>query len=626
MCDRSVVRVLLRLSELASLVNTKPTAVLGILDILNSRGWLSSQAWDRLLPMANRALRVAVNLSSRREIWNFLFAFIAKVGGGTVPAELEDNLKTAAGLLARGAPEEAIGAVESLSTDVSESATVLEWLGDGVAESRQFEAQSYLLSQLAPNVLLRLVDASVHLSKALVHAMNAAADRWLYTVVRVLDGEEANARSRVRKRLVLLVEDAVAMDTLPSMLSGVDGPELANIVVEFGRRGRLRSETVNTVLAEAARKSGSVGIVRNTVLSHVRGEDVDAFLLNTLKFTASDLDWLLGLSDRVLAGRLLTLLLENAETIDIQTQLANRALVPRVVSLLRALLPTSASEIAKILTLGLMRNGSGLDVGFEIVSTLPAEERLSLEWWLLRELLSVAPLGDARVGQALAEFQSEVTVEELITAATATSIHRNRVSENLLALNSAPQNLRNSVVGVIDVLTGRLIERGREELDEAAYRAWADLLADAGAMDPERQIKTAATVFAFALQHLLYPASALVVVAFPIVYRDLAKLDALDRVSIELFGVSHYSWVSRRKLKYGQRRLVSVLVRAFLRSSWPPADLIVAALEADVADRVVKRLDTQILGTQYLERIAKDAGRLEDKLGRRVLACIADKI
>ena len=626
LCDRLVVRTLLRWNELALRADTKPTAVLGMLDILNSRGGPSSQAWDRLSPMVYRALDLAVDLSSQRESWDFLFAFIAKVEWNTAPAGLERELERAARLLARDTPEEALGAVESLSTDVGGSAAVLKGLGDGVAESRPFEALSKSLSQLAPNALLRLVDVSDRLGEALIAAMNAAASRWLDTVVRVLDGEDAGARRRVRKRLVSLVEDAVAMDTVPSMLLDVGGLELADIVVELGRRGRFRSDVFNAVLAEATRKSGSVDVVRDTVFSHVQSGDVVAFLLKILEFTDSDLEWLLGLSDRVVAGRLLTALLAHAETIDIQSKLANRARAPRVVSVLCAVLPTSASEIARVLTLGLMRNGSGLDVGFDVVSMLPARERPSLERWLLRELLSAAPLGDARVGRALDEFQSEVTAEELIVAATATSIHRSRVSENLLALNAAPQNLRNAVVGVIDVLTGRLVERHREELDEAAYGAWADMLADAGAINPERQLKTAATVFAFALQHLQYPVSTLVVVAFPNVFRNLAKLKALGGVSIDLFGVSYYSWVSWKKRKYGRRELINALVRAFLRSSWPPADLIVAALKADAVDRVVKRLDTQILGTQYVKLIAKDAERLENGLGRRVLACIADKI
>ena len=91
--------------------------------------------------------------------------------------------------------------------------------------------------------------------------------------------------------------------------------------------------------------------------------------------------------------------------------------------------------IARILKFGLIQSGTDLDIGFEVVSEVPEEERGSLETWLLREALSTARAGDARVGQAIAEFGTRITAEELVAATTAASIGRRRMSENLVALN-----------------------------------------------------------------------------------------------------------------------------------------------------------------------------------------------
>ena len=131
-------------------------------------------------------------------------------------------------------------------------------------------------------------------------------------------------------------------------------------------------------------------------------------------------------------------------------------------------------------------------------------------------------------------------------------------------------------------------------------------------------------VCGFALRHLSYPVSELIVAAFPTVYRERAKRKELGGVGTDLLGFSSHSWISWKKSKDGRRKLIDVLVNAFLRSSWPPADLIVTALEAGIGERVVKRVRRQFRGTRYLDRVGKDAGRLDDELRRRVIACVAD--
>ena len=214
LCDRTAVRLVLQWDELASRAKTTPTAVLGMLDILNSRGGPGSQGWDRLSSMVSGALDLTTVRSSPRESWDFLLALSAKVEWSTAPPGLAGKLEGVARSLARAAPEVALGAVADLNTGVHGSVAVLKGVGDGVAESRALESLSDWLGRLAPNALLSLVDASDRLGEALVTEMNATADRWLDTVVRVLEGDDTGARRRVRQRLVSLVDDAVAGETV----------------------------------------------------------------------------------------------------------------------------------------------------------------------------------------------------------------------------------------------------------------------------------------------------------------------------------------------------------------------------------------------------------------------------
>ena len=621
--DRAAVRMVLRWEELASRAKTTPTAVLGMLDILNSRGGASAEVWDRLSSTVARAIDSTTAQSTPQESWDFLIALIAKIELSTPTKGLSGKLEEVVRSLARVAPDIALRAIEDLDASGHRSAAVLKGAGHGVAESQVFESMSDRLQELAPNALLSLVDASDRLGEALVTAMNVTVDQWIDTVMRMLDGDDIDACRRVRRRLVALVDDAVAGAVLPRMLADVGGVELADMVVELGCRGRFQSDAINTVLAKAARNTGSVNVVRDAVKGRVDASDADAFLLKVVELKGPDLEWLFGVADKVVAGRLLTALLADADERAIRSVLSAHDRSPRAVSVLRAVLPGSASEIARILQLGLMSNRAGLEVGFEIVSKVPREKRRLLEKWLVREALTAARPGDTRVGKAIAEFRESLTAEELVDAATAASLGPRRVSENLVAVNAAPHEVREGVIQICDTLSKHLVKRHREELDEAAYRAWAEILADGSASDPERRIMTAVMVLGFALRHVSFPASALVVSSFPTVYRERAKLKSLGKGGRDLFGKASYSWASWKKRKDIRLRLIDALVGGFLKSSWPPADLIVAVLEADIGERVVKRVRKKLRDTRYIEKISEDARRLDDEMRRRVLDCVA---
>ena len=623
--DRSAVRIILRWDELASRAHTTPTAVLGLLDILNSRGGLGPRGWDRLSPTVDAAVDLAKLGSSARESWDFLFALTAKVEWESAPVGLARKIEDSARSLGRDEPVIALGALTDLETEVLEAVFVLRGVGDGVAESSAFESLPDYLSGLEADQLLRLVAASDRLGEALVAAMKAAPNRWLTTVAHLLEGEDTRDRRQVRRWLVSLVDDSIVSMVVPAMLVDVSGTELAELAVEVGGSGRFRSEAFNTVLAEAARDSGSLDEVREAVASRVQGADRDAFLLGCVEFTGSDVDWLLGLSDEVLAGRLLTALLADAEEREIHSLVSKRARAPRVVSALQGALPLSAPQIARVLTLGFLAGSAGLDLGFEVVSMLPPEKRPSLESWLLREVLAAAPPGDDRVGAALTEFQGGLTAEELVEAATAVSINRRRVSENLVALNGSPPEVRDGVVEVVDLLSRNLVQRPWEKLDESAYRAWARMLADSGPVDSESRMRASITGFVFALRHVTYPLSPLVIATFPVLYCNPPRRKELRGVVRDSFGFSFYSWASSKKTKDARRELIDAMVDAFVVSSWPPVDLILAAMEVDVGERVVERLRSRFSGGRYLERISKDANRLDDEVRHHILTCVSGK-
>ena len=593
-----------------------------MLDILNSRGDLGNRSWANLLPMIFGALDLSTVRLGLEELWKFLFALDAKVEGRTVPEALAHKMEITARRLARSDPDTALKEMAALGMGLEASGAMMRGIGDGIAESDAFAESFRSLRRLAPDVLLTIVNASECFGAAIMGMLNNQPSRWTGTLVHALEGDNENLRIEARRRLLPLIRDEVFEETVPQLLRGVSGAEVADLVVRMGNRNGFLANEVSQTMARAARNAGDVEIVRNAVMSHVQVAAAERFLLATLTISGSDLEWLLNVDDSARASRLLTALSAKAQDTSLRSILSRGEMVRQFVTLLRADLPSSAHQIARVLMLDLMEDSDGLDVAFEIVPTLSHDERVVLENWTLRKALLTAQPSDARVAKAVAEFGRRLAAKDLVDTATASWIPTSRVSKNLTILNSAPPTIRDKVVGVAEELSRNLINQRHEDLGEAAYQAWAAMLRDALKEDQQTRIRTAGPAFSFALRHVAYPLSQMIVTTFPTVYQDLPKSKDVDEIGPAVFLHSSYFWQFSKKPKKIRRELVDALVRAFMRSSWPPADLFVAAMNAGVEDKVAKRVRTRFRGRRYLESISKDAHRLEKEQQRRILKCV----
>ena len=621
--DRAAVRIVVLWNELTSRASTTPPAVLGMLDILNSRGNLGDQAWARLLPTIVSAMDLATVRLTLEESWKFLFALEAKVERRTVPKALAHKMEATARRLARGDPHEALKVMEALGMGLESSVAVMRGIGDGIAESDAF-AESFLsLRRLAPNVLLKIVNVSDCLGEAIIRMMNNRPNRWIGTLVHALEADDAYSRRKARQRLLPLINDGILKETAPHLLKGVSGVELADLAVRMGNRNGFRTNEVSQTMEKAARHAGSVEVVRDAVMSRVQVSAAERFLLATLTISRSDVEWLLNVNDSAKASRLLTALSARAQDAALRSTLSRGELARRFVTLLRADMPSSALQIARVLMLDLMEDAEGLDVAFEIMPTLPRDEKAVLKSWTLRKALLTALPSDARVAKAVAEFGIRLAAKDLVETATASWIPTSRVSKNLAILNSAPPIIRDGVVGVAEELSRRLVNQRHEDLGEAAYQAWAAMLRDALDGDQQERIRAAGPAFSFALSHVMYPVSQLIVATFPTVYQELPKLKDVDEIGTAVLLHSSYFWQDWKKPKKIRRQLVDALVRAFMRSSWPPADLFVAAMNAGIEDKVAERVRARFRGGRYLESISRDAHRLDKQQRRRILKCIA---
>jgi hypothetical protein len=135
--------------------------------------------------------------------------------------------------------------------------------------------------------------------------------------------------------------------------------------------------------------------------------------------------------------------------------------------------------------------------------------------------------------------------------------------------------------------------------------AWAELLTDATASS-EGLAHTAAAIFGYVYRNVDRPTYPLLHVVFPILYSSLPKHPQRGMF---------FSDVDRKKTARHE------LVDMFVRSKWPPADLLIIAQETGVAPKVIGRLLRDSHGRAYLRAIEADLERLSAK-SRNALARI----
>ena len=622
--DRGAVRMVLLWHELASRAATTPTAVLGMLDILNSGAAPGAAMWPGLLNKVVGAIELAAEALAPQESWEFLLALEGKLAWETAPARLAEKVEDMARGVARRDAEQALRVVATRWTGVDCSEALGRGLADGLAMSAGFAGLRRRLDGLQPDMLLRLTDLSDCLREAMAKAVGRDPEAWCGTLERVLRGEDAHARRRVREGIVAVIDDRVAGRWISRLLAGAEHSELAEVAVEAGRTGRLGASGLTEGLVEAARTGGSGTMVREAVVARVPAEAADGFLVQLLGFSKGDMEWLLGAVETNRAGRMLTALLGEADDAAIRSVMSDEWLADRVLAALRKGMPSSSREMARVLVLDVVEVDEALDVAFEVAESLDEEERMAVVRWIVDKALSVAAPGDVRVGRAVEAYGTALSARELVAAATAARIPGPRVGANLVVLDAAPAEIRDGVVGAVDLLSQGLAQRRAENLSADAYGAWARLLSDVDDERGEVRVSAAGTALGFALRKVSYPVSEVVVASFPTVYAEIAQLKARGKAGRDLRALSSYFRLSWKRPKEGRGELIDALVDAFLRSSWPPADLMLAAMGAGIENRVVKRLRRRLFDRAYLERVHRDAGRLEEELRRRVRSCVAE--
>lgn len=615
--DESSLRLALLWNELLEKSESSPMAILGLMDILNSRGKSSAEQLASFVPLISRGVDLAKQSMSSSDALRFLLTLSGKFPARRPPLDVLNKIREAFSWVAIKEP----GAVISLLLDTSlgnqtHAPIVTAGIGDGFARISDSNEVLKLTSALPPEDELRLLAYSRPWAVTVMRATEETpSDRWSAVLANALCYPDDDLRMKSRRNVVPLLSKPDHAVLLSAILQEIDNRSLFTIVDQIRESTRFEIADFDEPLRRATRgREGMLGL-RRAILAAEFSPASDRFLLATIQPSANDVEWLLGEQclDSLRTLALLASTLARASERDLQSLVENESLSERIVTVLLGGLPQTSSQLARVLISGNLPIQQLLQSGCRVLPFVEKKQKAEL---ILRTLTQGLAAASSSENLALRELLGQslgiLDAHRLIALAIPRNAPRERVTDNVVLLNDAAAQIRAGVLMEIEELSDRLISRRHEVITGELVAAWTKLLADSGQVNQRAQMTAAAKILSFALEERDKPVSPLIVVAFPIVYAELRA----GHETPSLLSFFFIDW-DRCKTARGD------VVRAFLNSVWPPSDLIRAVEPTGDLDRIFKRLLRERNGESFLAALREDVGRFPARERKRLEASIA---
>ena len=622
--DRSALRVSLLWNELAKKTQATPTAVLGMLDILTLRSDLALQARAYLDPIVQHSISKASSELPEAEAWTFLAALFAKLENQHVSDRSIRKTEQSASNLASRSPKAAFDFLQLEARNERDvSANLIAAIGNGLTTSRTFDQITNHLEMLPPSVGLNILAMSAEFALTATTMAKRQPAQWIPSLIRLLSAPNEGLKQKARQHLVQHIDDSALAPLLPSLLEKIDARELSSVVIQIGKNTNFETDAFDDALISAIKATNSVSELRDAISIEFNNRGSNRFLLRTLQPIKHDINWLCrGDLTKPRAARLLNQLLEETSDHPVLNLLRDTTIRARILELLLSDPQMCAPQVSRLLTLDVFRADEFFNVVDLILSPLDANGDTKFVSRLLVRALTDASPHDPRVSTFLSRTSSGIDAHELIRMLSNPTATPERIGANIYSLEAVPSRVRKNIISIVDKLSEQLVYTPRGNFGKAAYNAWASMIKEASTRNPNAQMRAATLSLTYAFKSIIYPVSELVVVSFPIVYCNLSNLSQLEINTMipSLLSESSTFCSTEKELNTVRRKLVGILINTFLKSSWPPANLILAVLEAKIENKVAKRVRKRKIGDEYIRAIRQDSARLGKSERRRVLS------
>lgn len=586
----AALRIALMWNELFSNLDSDPTSLLNLLDIVNSGRVSSTEAMKQLEPKLSASIGNAGTILNSPDAWNFVSSISKKlkdrnISAGTIALEqLAMNLAEKSGgdlanILNQPDPDSVIKAlIPSIAKGLGNSSEVLK---------------KRILNNIPSEMFARLIEEGSELAKFV-----ARDDELIYKAGTVLSEVDKSLAHNTGKALLpFLVEDRQLPVAIP-IIHSLDLDEIVNQFLWLKNVNSLKSELLCAELIHRARQVDGINAVRDLILTSKSEVILDKLLSLTVNPVKTDMVWLINddrlsseLSASLLAGALrradddqFTELLSDRDigscivyrlqddAIDLFIRAANKANLPinTYVKVIKSVLPKVDGlckfDIAENAMVRCMRNRfDGDEAEFITMLVTIVKERIN--------------------------------DEEIVREGLNYNISSEAASRNLIVFDSFEKNIRNGIIAKINVVAHILLERKEFDLTEEAYDACARLMFDAESLSSSSLTHAAGVLMPSLMLSRNKPVSLMVAALFPVVYRELSNSDTVAEPFNSIFFFMDWD-----RCKTARKEIT----RAFVLSKWRPGDLALTACRCGDATKIFKQLSKTYRGKEYILKIAKD--------------------
>lgn len=579
----AALRIALLWDELLDKVRSKPTAILGLLDIANSRKVEKVQ--PVLAPILESSTNRVVDELEPSEAWDFIGAVVKKLGRPSIKAELELLGSPVSRLVAKD-PVGAVQMVCSLEADASANALVAR-IADSLAKELKESTASRALILATSDCLWKLLTLSERLVKS-----SLEVPELVPAVAEALVGAPSEQFARVAATMLPSLRADYHLPVARTVFQLLDRAQVVAKAVQLASQPSL-GEALVQQLFDRGRAIQALDAVRSALLNLSQVPTRDRLLEATLCPSSEDVRWLLYEP---------RLYVEQAT--DMLDRLLSRASHDDRLAIFRdsELASSTAARVKsrEILYWLLMHAALPLDDQISLALALSRDGdtsiRTSAAAFGLSRALQIVFRGDEVATTALLMERAAEggDLKWAIDAGLGSRQANGLLNRNLEAFDKLSISCRRIVLENISHVAKALSARYSLDLDRSGAEALAHLIWDSEAVNPPGHLEACGLLLPSLLRATQLEVSILIVATFPTVYQELGRR---DQVPDFLNFMPFYDW---NRCKAARANLVE----SFLASSvWPPADLALTACLSGDARRILGRLQKSFRSHEYIERL-----------------------
>lgn len=596
--DETSLRLTLMWEELQEKASNSPTAVLGLLDIANSKKILINM-WPSLEPSILNAIDFTVKSASKDLAWKFFRDLVAKLNA--IPSAAQASIVEKAVNLVNLdfiAALKSFGAIEN--SDVLNSKPMLRAIAQCIELKTIKKAAPELLG-LEPKKLLQVVSFKPELISFISSGLESSQATALFeNLSKAISSSAAQSRYAYLK----LFADSFQQSKHAPILRELLCDSNADIIIEATTLIWPRSPVfeIGEVLCELAIKSGVQAAVREIFAITPGGIEKNILILRLTNYSSDDIDWLL--SSSVLGRNRVELLYNfiiNGSRKQIERSFTNAHALDGTIDLLLRAPKKYSKAIFSLLDFKAIDPIKVVRIASVVKKYIAPVEWRYFSSNIIQKILN-GPLVSPQLVRDLIElFPDAINFDGFLTNVRKRSGKRSMLDDVLSVFESVKNTSLHISTENMRFIVEQIISDSVFFLSESASIMLARIIEWLRGEDYFRYEQVSLQLLPVLMSSVKSPASPVIVVTFPAIYEMLKREDSRFNLSKLFFFID---W---DKCKIARKNLV----QSFLRSKWPPSDLVRVAYFARDMRRILKDLIDEPGGGEYLNRVKLSSDELE---------------